>query len=253
MPQENIILAFDICSSTSIIEDLHRTQTVYLYKNLIYRIRNYLENNSIEYHFQIYKFLGDGYILIFEPDVLINRVLLFTIGLTDECDKYLTEFIEDCLEDEVLPRKGITIGLDKGTLYRLQEEHRDADEEFIGRPITIACRLQAKLDGQEHKNKVLMSLRLYRELSDKILKSLCTRTTRTLRNINDNKELKCYEFNPLYTRDQVKSELRKPAIENLKKIEEIYPDAAESIRSLYAAATAQTVISGHIFIYKNDQ
>jgi len=253
MLQENIVLAFDICSSTSIIEDLHRTQTVYRYKELIYGIRNYLEKISSEYHFQIYKFLGDGYILIFEPNVSIDRVLSFTIGLTDECDKYLTEFIQNFLEDEVLPRKGITIGLDEGTLHPLEEKHRDTPVEFIGRPITIACRLQAKLDGPEHTNRVLMTLRLYQELTDKLLKALCTQTTRTLRNINNNKDLKCYEFYPLYFRNRAKSELRKPAIENLKKIEAIYPDAAESTRSLYDAATSQTVISGPLFIYENDQ
>jgi len=253
MLQEKIIQAFDICSSTSIIEDLHRTQTVYRYRDLIYGIRNYLEKNSSEYHFQIYKFLGDGYILIFEPEVPIDKVLLFTIGLTDECDKYLAEFIQNFLEHEELPRKGITIGLDKGTLHPLEENHRDGYVEFIGRPITIACRLQATLDRPEHTNKVLMTLRLYQELSDELLKAICTKTTRTLRNINYDKDIKCYEFYPLYFRNQVKSELRKPARENLKKIEAIYPDAAESTRSLYDAASAQTVINGPMFIYENDQ
>ncbi len=209
---ERIVLVFDICSSTSIIEDLHRQQTIFRYTELIARIQQYLEKYSVIYNFEIYKFVGDGFILLFDTTTLIDQVLFFSIGLTDECDKYLTNFINNYIEDKEIPRKGITIGLAKGLIEELKLD-KESPIEYIGRPITVACRLQDSLYKPEHTNRVLMVLKLYAEIQDKLLKMVCAETSRSLKNINKNRKQTCYEFDPIYYREQNIERLRKPAKE----------------------------------------
>ena len=116
---ENTILTFDICSSTSIIEDLHRTGTVANYMEIIENIIKFLKKNENKYSCKIYKFLGDGVRLSFDENVDIDRILEFSVRLTNDSNISLNKFVEKYIEtSSSLPRKGITTGIDKGKIEK---------------------------------------------------------------------------------------------------------------------------------------
>ena len=215
---EQIVLVFDICSSTSILEDLHRTNTIEKYNNLISNINLFLEKNHITYSYDIYKFLGDGYILLFDNQKNIDKVLEFSIALIYECNEYIKKVIEEDIEAEnSILRKGITIGIDCGYISKLKNMNKN---EYIGRPINFACRLQSSLKKTEHTNRILLSNKVYQLINEKGYKLLCSKTTRSFRNIVNDDDIKCYEFDPSYYLTKDKNNLRK---DNKEKIEnEIY-------------------------------
>lgn len=212
---ERIVFTFDICSSTSILEDLHRTGSVESYALLMQDIEGFLAKNGAHFHFEVYKFLGDGFILVF--DVAVDRVLEFAVALTGELNGYLEAFIGKFVEAaEELPRVGITIGIDKGRIESLVVGGR---QEYVGRPLNVAARLQASLDRPEHVNRALMSLKLYREIAEPNFRRLCSETSRSYRNLAEGRRVRCYEFDASYLFTRDKSELRSAAREKIRSAE----------------------------------
>jgi len=129
--RERPVLTFDICSSTSMLEDLHRTNTIEEYTVLISDIMTFLKSNSTQYGYEIYKFLGDGFILIFQDSTLIDSILEFCVALTNDCNAYIEKFISEKIEAETgILRKGITIGIDRGYVSKLSINGKD---EYVGR------------------------------------------------------------------------------------------------------------------------
>jgi len=74
---EQTVLVFDICSSSTMLEDLHLTNRIKEYSILIDDIMRFLEKNAAHYNYEIYKFLGDGFILIFSESTSIDLILEF--------------------------------------------------------------------------------------------------------------------------------------------------------------------------------
>ena len=211
---ENHVLVFDICSSTLILDDLQRTNQSGKYWDLVNDISSFLSENGSVFGYEIYKFLGDGFILIFYENTIIDQVLLFTIRLVDHCKHAIMQFLEDHVEITNLPRKGITIGLDKGVLY--EQTLEDKSQEFIGRPLNMATRLQSSLNRPEHSNKCLMSKRVYKEITKANFKKICSKTTRKLRNMVFEEEITCYEFAPLFFEKADISQLKESKREPIK-------------------------------------
>ena len=58
---KKIVVFFDICSSTSILEDLIRTENQKLWRDLLIEFKEYLVKQQSSVGFVIYKFLGDGW------------------------------------------------------------------------------------------------------------------------------------------------------------------------------------------------
>jgi len=213
--RERPVLTFDICSSTSMLEDLHRTNTIEEYTVLISDIMTFLKSNSTQYGYEIYKFLGDGFILIFQDSTLIDSILEFCVALTNDCNAYIEKFISEKIEAETgILRKGITIGIDRGYVSKLSINGKD---EYVGRPINVSTRLQSSLDKKEHANRVLMSFKLYREIEELRFKSLCTETTRILKNIANDEKLKCYELDVSYYLCKDEAILRPPIKKKIEK------------------------------------
>jgi hypothetical protein len=67
--------------------------------------------------------------------------------------------------------------------------------EYVGRPLNVACRLQSSLSAVESTNKVLVTNGIKERLADPNLKLACYRTMRKLRNL-DNTEMPYFEFDP---------------------------------------------------------
>jgi hypothetical protein len=62
-----------------------------------------------------------------------------------------------------------------------------------------------------------MSFKLYNEIENYLLKKSCVEKERVLKNIRENKPLRCYEFNPEFFREFDIELIRNPT-EKLKKI-----------------------------------
>jgi class 3 adenylate cyclase len=233
------VLTFDICSSTSIIEDLHRTGQTIRYDELIRAMHRFLEENSKNYAYDIYKFVGDGFILLFAESQIMDSIMTFSIALTTKCYVFINYFLAKYLETPALERKGITTGIDKGEVFSTKLKDPGMDEYF-GRPINVACRLQASLDKPEHANKVLISKRCYQEIGRKALRIACVETKRKLRNVNSTMEIKCYEFAPLFFMKQELSTLRGSAEDAVAKQLKQEVDLVSEIEKTYTVALETT-------------
>ena len=70
--EEKYVLVFDICSSTQIVEHLKLEGPQEAWCNLLIDIDNFLKREREALGFEIYKFTGDGWILLFNIDLSPN-------------------------------------------------------------------------------------------------------------------------------------------------------------------------------------
>jgi hypothetical protein len=196
---KKLVLVFDICSSTSILEDLILSGNIQNYRDLLIELNDFLQKSSHSMHFEIYKFLGDGWILIFPENSKDSSPMPFVKELCDKyqilSDKYLAEILN-------IPPKtmGLTFGMDMGELTRLQ---MNKVVEYIGRPLNIACRLQGSisLKDKEPQNKALMSCQTYSYLKKTLGIDLRpynpVSVSRTLKNVGGSAEVSCWKLKML--------------------------------------------------------
>jgi len=191
IPENKIVVTFDICSSSNIIEDLSLTGNLQAMRNMLIGIKNFLRKNTIKYNFDVYKFTGDGWILLFPENTTGKDLLSFLRQLSlffiDKIKK-----IESLLETK--PQiMGITFGVDGGQLIKIIMMSK---AEYIGRPLNIACRLQDAIKDRDKypAYKVLVSNHIFQKLGDcseyQVLK-----VKRTLRNIQGGKDYQCVKIN----------------------------------------------------------
>lgn len=188
---KKIVVFFDICSSTSILEELLRTENQYLWRNLIKGLERHLIDGQASVDFELYKFLGDGWVLLFEPGRRGLHIFEFLEDLVDEFFRLYNLRIKRVLSIRI-PVVGITFGMDMGSCIRVTMG--DDRREYIGRPLNVAGRLQSVV-GQRDKspankaNKGLVSKNLWEEFIDKRTieenYDVWHDVKRTLRNISD--------------------------------------------------------------------
>lgn len=157
-----IVLYCDICYSTSILEDLIRSENIERWVKLLSKLKVYLlEQKEIYGHgFEIYKFIGDGWILLLEEDISGTELLLV---LQELCEKYRALFkkmIEPYIENKI-DKVGMSFGADVGTLVRTIMLGKP---EYIGRALNVAGRLQAAIKDRDTnpQNKILMTKNLFK-------------------------------------------------------------------------------------------
>jgi GGDEF domain-containing protein len=228
------ILVFDICSSTLFVEDLKKRDMTDKYKQLIKDITDFLDENSSIYEFIIYKFLGDGFILIFPEEIEVDKILLFIINLTDRCERLLDIFIHKHIQTSEIPRVGITIGLDRGELIEIKLNKEQI--EYIGRSINVACRLQQKLTGPFEVNRCLMTNDMYNEITLEDLKRVCHPVRKKLKNINNDIAINCYDFYPLFYKNADLSVLRESKRDIIKEYISNKKLKISQIKKLYEIA-----------------
>jgi class 3 adenylate cyclase len=190
---EYTVLIFDICSSTIFIEDLVKTDELDSYCKLLEDFKSFLTAMNIE-GMIIYKFLGDGFIILFDKKVLFDEVLMVSRRTAEFAKERIARFIKDNIETTVIPRIGITIGIDIGNLKSIKLY---GETEFIGRAINVSSRLQSSLKDKEHVNKILMSVKAYKKIIRQDIKRKCIERERVFRNISDNNRTRCYELDSL--------------------------------------------------------
>jgi class 3 adenylate cyclase len=187
---QKIVLFFDICSSTSILEDLLRTENSELWKNLLIKLKEYLRAQRKSVGFEIYKFLGDGWVLLFAINTHPDDLFGFMKGLCDTYRELFKSKIRDVLT--VKPEAmGITFGIDRGTLVRAVMNGRG---EYIGRPLNVAARLQNAIKDKDKSpgGKVLISNNAFASMKSSLRDKFKTDSVhRTLRNIAGGTEYRC--------------------------------------------------------------
>jgi hypothetical protein len=191
--EKKIVITFDICSSTSILEDLHKTENIDKWRDFLIWMKNYLKLSSDRLNFNMYKFTGDGWILLFDYNYSGQVLLNF---LQDFCLQFKTRYkrkIEDYLDTQPA-QIGITFGIDRGSLIKFVMNEQI---EYVGRTINVACRLQGAIKDRDKspQYKALITKHLFHEILDSIENLDYMRVKRKLRNINDDKDILCIKLN----------------------------------------------------------
>ena len=185
-----IVVFFDICSSTMILEDLLQTENEEKWRKLLIRLKEFLRARRKSLQFSIYKFLGDGWVLLFPIDVDGVALMAFLKELNNHYLRHYKKRIEPWLTRDV-PNVGLTCGIDRGRLLKMIMNKR---KEYAGRPLNVAARLQGSI-GQKDKHpecKVLMSNSVYNEIADQIRDTyLINSVRRTLKNISGESGYRC--------------------------------------------------------------
>lgn len=180
--EQKYVLVFDFCSSTAILEKLIEDGREVRWRNLLIEIKKFLCAQQPQLHFDLYKFTGDGWILFFDKPTRSKELFLFMKQL---CDTYLTRYKREIAP--VVPKRfntGITFGLTDGKVvsFRMNKQ-----EEYIGRPLNLAARLQSAIGGKDDdapQNKVLMTKGVYHDLRTGISDLYrIAKVKRTLKNV----------------------------------------------------------------------
>lgn len=184
-----VVVAFDICSSSDIIEELTVNADVRRLKDLLGGLKRHLAMEQGNIVFDPYKFTGDGWLLLFPSDTNGNALAAFLIRL---CTFYESEYREKLFPFLAHPPSvsGLTFGIDKG-----QVEHLTIfdQREYLGRVINIACRLQGAVKDKRGNPayKALVSNAVFAEYFGAADFPRVYRVNRTLRNIDHGKSYQC--------------------------------------------------------------
>lgn len=187
---QKLVLFFDFCSSTTILEDLLSSESEKLWRDLIITLKNFLLKEKKQLKFEIYKFIGDGWILLFDPGVDSLKLFDFLERLCKKHERIFKNKIKPVLSTEI-QNTGITFGIEQGTLIRMVMNNRT---EYLGRPLNLAARLQSAIkDRDPHpQGKVLISNSAYSSMKENLRgKYKVKRAERTLRNIFDGNVYLC--------------------------------------------------------------
>ena len=190
-----VITFFDICSSSKITEDLSLSNNLHLWQETPRKIEGWLEKKCDNIGFSIYKFLGDGWILIIDNDTDKKALLQFFAEL---CSKYSDNFytvIEKKLSTEIKP-VGLTFGLDIGEIYDVKI---GGITEYMGPTLNIAARLQSCVQrpdclSDDPSNKLFMIRNNYFNYFKDYVGGdykVEEKTRRTLRNIRNDGTFIC--------------------------------------------------------------
>ena len=193
--RERIIVVFDFCSSSNIIEDLTLTDNLQSYNMLLNAMDIFIRSNESDQKYTCYKYLGDGWILLFQVTAKGVDILNFLNRLCKHYNSRFNRIVKNHLEHfpEVL---GITFGIEKGKLVFTRLNRKT---EWFGRAINIACRLQGAIKDNDSypQNKALMSNQVYHEYF-KNIKNISDydprKAERKLRNIRGEENYNCYKI-----------------------------------------------------------
>jgi class 3 adenylate cyclase len=135
-----IVVIFDICSSTSILEDLIRTENQAAWQRVLTQMKKYLWEQGLRK--QMYKFLGDGWILLFDDDEISAELLIQHLeGLCAKYDQLFQNHVASVLSN-MPTHVGLTFGIDEGSLVAIVMNQQT---EYVGRAINVAARLQSAI------------------------------------------------------------------------------------------------------------
>ncbi|MDB4285564.1 hypothetical protein N9903_01515 [bacterium] len=190
---EKIVLAFDICYSSTIIEDLTLTGRFSKWQEFLIATRETVGKKNSPEDPDPYAFTGDGWLIMFPSQATGDTFFGYVNNLaTDFHRRYelsILPFLENPPEIS-----GITFGADVGRLLTIDFFGKT---EYVGRPINIACRLMNAIKDkvQDPGYKVLLSRPLFNHLSKTIsqpeLQFHFIEETRSLKNVRNGEAYRC--------------------------------------------------------------
>jgi class 3 adenylate cyclase len=157
-----VVVLFDICSSTTVLEDLLRTDSHVRWRNLLILLKKFLVVEAKRRGFLLYKFVGDGWFMLFDEEGTDGTVLLDFLGrLCTRYNEIYCKRVRPALEGE--HRVGLTFGVDCGRLVRIEMNDQ---VEYVGRPLNVAARLQGavKIQSDNPEGHLLISKPAYAKL-----------------------------------------------------------------------------------------
>jgi hypothetical protein len=187
-----IIVVFDFCSSSELVEALTLRGSVEPYKALLTSIKRHLAAAQKSVTFDPYKFTGDGWILLFPSDT--SGAVLWEF-LLDLCDAYRRVYRENLLPHlETPPRvEGLTFGIEQGPIHNLTIFRQS---EYLGRSLAIACRLQnAVRDNRAPGYKALVTAAFFRQYFSDISELRAMPKRLQFRNIREGRDFKAHSIN----------------------------------------------------------
>lgn len=190
--EKMIVLTSDICSSTSILEDLHRTENLKTWRDFLIWMKKFLTNESEKEGFVLYKFTGDGWILLLKEDHPGDNLFAFLERFSKAFQIRFRKRVAPLLETPANVI-GLTFGVDKGTLVRIVMNNK---REYVGRALNVACRLQEAIKARDIKPqfKVLLTRHLFNSIQGELSTYRCDQVKRTLRNIAGDKVVRCIKI-----------------------------------------------------------
>jgi hypothetical protein len=149
--ERKVVVVLDICSSTSILEDLKRTDNFPQWRNFIINLKNILLIASFEFDFIPYNFIGDGWVLLFPDNIPTDGLCHCLSTISSLFSSDFEKLIRPLLSQALVPN-GLTFGIDSGELIRMEMNQQT---EYLGRAINVAARLQGSArdlpGGPSHK------------------------------------------------------------------------------------------------------
>lgn len=191
---ELVVVAFDMCSSSNVIEDLSRTENLVAFDRLLKNLHLWLWSNAGQSKYVLYKFTGDGWIVLFPVTGIDGASLMrFLVRLSRQHNSLRKKIIEKHLES--MPHStGLTFGVEMGILRKVV---LGRDVEFVGRALNIACRLQAavKDKGPDPDYRCLFSRKVFNTYLRKVEGFKFFDVDRSLRNISGGERYRCVKAN----------------------------------------------------------
>jgi len=200
---EAIVVAFDMCSSSDVLEGLTLKGETARLKSFIEKLKHYLANAQKDLPFDPYKFTGDGWILLFPVDTDGPKLLSF---LRDFAIYFRKAFKTDVLTFlDVRPDiTGLTFGVEKGPLVPMTIFQT---QEYIGRALNIACRLQSAIKdkGGSPAYMALVSNSVFNSYFSPATGYVVYPVRRQLRNIQGGKAIHCSKIDLLNLKGRPKA------------------------------------------------
>ena len=189
---DKMVVTIDICSSSHIVENLLKRSKIDVWKNTLIDLKEYIFKEALKHKAEIYKFTGDGWIMLFDPPYLEKNIIGF---LKDINLFYKDLYINQVIHTIDIPPKiiGMTFGVDEGPLVKLKMLEI---WEYIGRALNIACRLQGAISEIDVYGgyRVFLSHIAYNMLKNEADQYLPDATERLLKNISHNPDFQCYRL-----------------------------------------------------------
>ncbi len=189
---DKLIVVFDICSSSNIIEYLTKTTNLDKFEKLLKDMDFFMQERQVQLQMTLYKFVGDGWILLFPVGVSGPSLFDFLRGLSEHFRTLFDKLQSAYLESPPVI-SGLTFGVEKGSVNIVRMA---GTEEFVGRAINIACRLQSAIKDKDPSPsyKALVSKQVFSDYFSGITGLRSSAVTRTLRNINGGKYYPCHKL-----------------------------------------------------------
>jgi len=192
-----LVIFSDICSSTALVEDLKATDNLSNWLNLLIRLKQDLISEGKNIGIDMYKFVGDGWILLAPYDIDRNTLFeflydffcCFEIGLDGEN-------INELLSRRPKPM-GLTFGSDSGDLIKLEMNEQ---VEYVGRPLNVAARLQgaAKQFCEPYGAVALLSKSALAQMREnppgEDMRGILKQVTVPLKHVSGGQEIDCWRW-----------------------------------------------------------